>query len=123
MVEYFWSLWIRKNSFSENIRKKDKKIKLIDANDINDQIIEDLNNLDCLIIDSFKNNIDEKLLYSIFNQSKQLENYVLINSIPSMRNINFKLEDLKSRIRSLLYIGIELPTDDLLKGNNLKEFI
>jgi chromosomal replication initiation ATPase DnaA len=33
----------------------------------------------------------------------------------SIRNIDFKLEDLKSRIRSLLYIGIELPTDDLLK--------
>ena len=53
---------------------------MIEANNINDQIINDLNNLDCLIIDSFNNNIDEKLLYSIFNQSKQLENYILINS-------------------------------------------
>ena len=32
-----------------------------------------------------------------------------------MKNINFNLEDLKSRIRSFLFIGIELPTDDLLK--------
>ena len=104
-----------KTHLAKILEKKIKKIKLIEANEINDQIIEDLNNLDCLIIDSFKNNIDEKLLYSIFNQSKQLENYVLINSIPSIRNIDFKLEDLKSRIRSLLYIGIELPTDDLLK--------
>ena len=104
-----------KTHLSKILEKKIYKTKLIEANKINNSIIEDLNNLDCLIIDSFKNNIDEKLLYSIFNQSKQLENYVLINSIPSMRNINFKLEDLKSRIRSLLYIGIELPTDDLLK--------
>ena len=104
-----------KTHLAKILEKKIKKIKLIEANEINDQIIEDLNNLDCLIIDSFKNNIDEKLLYSIFNQSKQLENYVLINSITSIRNIDFKLEDLKSRIRSLLYIGIELPTDDLLK--------
>jgi len=104
-----------KTHLAKILEKKIKKIKLIEANEINDQIIEDLNNLDCLIIDSFKNNIDEKLLYSIFNQSKQLENYVLINSITSVRNIDFQLEDLKSRIRSLLYIGIELPTDDLLK--------
>ena len=104
-----------KTHLAKILEKKIKRIKLIEANEINDQKIEDLNNLDCLIIDSFKNNIDEKLLYSIFNQSKQLENYVLINSIPSIRNIDFKLEDLKSRIRSLLYIGIELPTDDLLK--------
>ena len=31
--------------------------------------IQDLNNLDCLIIDNYNNNIDEKLLYSILNQS------------------------------------------------------
>ena len=29
--------------------------------------------------------------------------------------MNLALEDLKSRINSFLYIGIELPTDDLLK--------
>ena len=104
-----------KTHLAKILEKKIKKTKLIDANDISDQIFKDLNNLDCLIIDSFKNNIDENLLYSIFNQSKQLENYILINSIPSIRNIDFKLEDLKSRIRSLLYIGIDLPTDDLLK--------
>ena len=32
-----------------------------------------------------------------------------------MKEIEFELEDLKSRIRSFVYIGIELPTDDLLK--------
>ena len=39
----------------------------------------------------------------------------MINSTSSIKNINFKLKDLKSRIHSLLYIGIELPNDDLLK--------
>ena len=77
--------------------------------------MQDLNNLDCLIIDSFKNNVEEKLLYSILNQSKQYENYVLINSTFSINNVKFDLEDLRSRINSFLRIGIELPTDDLLK--------
>ena len=45
--------------------------------------IQELNKLDCLIIDNFENNIDEKLFYSILNQSKQLENYILINSLPN----------------------------------------
>ena len=31
------------------------------------------------------------------------------------KSIKFKLEDLQSRINSFIYIGIELPTDDLLK--------
>ena len=85
------------------------------SKNINNKIIEDLNNIDCLIIDNFENNIEEKLFYSILNQSKQLENFVLINSINSINNINFRLNDLKSRINSFLFIGIELPTDDLLK--------
>ena len=29
--------------------------------------------------------------------------------------MKFKLKDLQSRINSFVYIGIELPTDDLLK--------
>ena len=32
-----------------------------------------------------------------------------------MKNISFELKDLKSRINSFLFIGIELPTDELLK--------
>ena len=104
-----------KTHLAKILEKKIKKIKLVDAKNINDRTIQELNCLDCLIIDSFKNNIDENLLYSILNQSKQLENFILINSNPSMKEIQFKLEDLKSRIRSFVYIGIELPTDDLLK--------
>ena len=104
-----------KTHLANILEKKIDKVKLVDAKDINNETIQDLNNLDCLIIDSFKNNIDEKLFYSILNQSKQLENFILINSNPSMKEIEFELEDLKSRIRSFVYIGIELPTDDLLK--------
>ena len=104
-----------KTHLAKILQKKIEKIKLIDAQNVNDEIIKDLINFECLIIDGFNNNIDENLLYSILNQSKQLNNYILINSVPSIKNINFKLEDLKSRMNSFLDIGIDLPTDDLLK--------
>ena len=104
-----------KTHLAKILEKKINKIKLIDAKNVDDEIIRDLNTIDCLIIDSFENNIEENLLYSILNESKQLENYILINSTPSIKNINFDLKDLKSRINSFLHIGIELPTDDLLK--------
>ena len=104
-----------KTHLSKILEKKIDKIKLIDAEQVDDKTIQDFNNIDCLIIDSFDNNIDENLLYSILNQSKQLEKFILINSIQSINKTEFKLEDLKSRINSFLYIGIELPTDDLLK--------
>tara|TARA_B100001057_G_scaffold333514_1_gene334057 strand:- start:164 stop:820 length:657 start_codon:yes stop_codon:yes gene_type:complete len=104
-----------KTHLSKILEKKIDKIKLLDANSIDNKIIQDLNNLDCLIIDNFQNNIDEELFYSILNQSKQLETYILINSKNSIKNSNFSLKDLQSRVNSFIYIGIELPTDDLLK--------
>ncbi len=104
-----------KTHLAKILEKKIDNIKLIEAKNANDEIIQDLNNFNCLIIDNFENNIDEKLLYSILNQSKQLENYILINSISPIKNINFKLNDLISRLDSFVFIGIDLPTDDLLK--------
>ena len=104
-----------KTHLAKILEKKINKTKLIEARNINNKIINELNNINCLIIDNFKNDIDEKLFYSIINQSKQLENYLLIISNSSIKKMNFNLEDLKSRINSFLYIGIELPTDDLLK--------
>jgi chromosomal replication initiation ATPase DnaA len=114
-LNIFGSKGSGKTHLAKILEKKINKTKLFEAKNINNKIIEDLNNLDCLIIDNYNNNIDEKLFYSILNQSKQLDNYILINSIPSMKNNKFNLEDLQSRINSFLYIGIELPTDDLLK--------
>ena len=77
--------------------------------------MKNLNNLDRLIVDSFENNIDENLFIFYLNQSKQLDNFLLILIQNSFKNFNYKLKDLKSRIDSFIFIGIELPTDDLLK--------
>jgi len=104
-----------KTHLSKILEKKIDRIKIIDANEINNESVIELNNLRCVIIDNFKNNIDERVFYSFLNQSKQLDNYVVINSIEPLNCSNFNLEDLKSRINSFVLIGIELPTDDLLK--------
>ena len=114
-LNIFGSSGSGKTHLSKILEKRIDKIKLIEAKDLNNKIIQDLINLDCLIIENFNNNIDEKLFYSILNQTKQLGSYVLINSIQPIKNLNFNLVDLSSRIKSFLFIGIELPTDDLLK--------
>ena len=123
-----WPSWPGKwvNIFGENgsgkthlskiLEKKIKKTRIIKAENISNKLIEELNNLDCLIIDEFKNNIDESTFYSILNQSKQLDNYILINTLTSIKVNNFDLKDLKSRINSFIFIGIELPTDNLLRA-------
>ena len=111
-----------KTHLSKILEKKIKNVSFIDAKDVNDITLANLENTDCLIIDNFENNVEQKLFYSLLNQSKQLDNYILINSRHSLKQLNFNLEDLKSRLNSFVYIGIDLPTDDLLKVIISKSF-
>ena len=104
-----------KTHLSKILERKIKKIKLIDAGNVDVKILEELDQIECLIIDNYLNNIDEKLFYSILNQSKQIENYIVVNTIPRLNELNFSLKDLQSRLHSFLFIGIELPSDDLLQ--------
>ena len=114
-LNIFGSIGSGKTHLSKILEKKINKVKLIKAEIVNNKIVEQLNDIECLIIDDYKNNIDEKLFYSILNQSKQLDNYIVVNSIPPLKESNFNLQDLRSRINSFVYIGIDLPTDDLLQ--------
>ena len=111
-----------KTHLSKILEKKIGKIKILDESNISDNILNEMDRIDCLIIENFKKDIEEKLLYSILNHSKQLDNYIVINSTPSIKEIFFKIKDLQSRINSFVFIGIDLPTDDLLKVIVTKSF-
>ncbi len=111
-----------KTHLSKILEKKIGKTKTLEASKIEDSLVSNLDNFDCLIIDNYKDNISENLLYSILNQSKLLEKFIVINSITSLKLNKFKLNDLRSRINSFVFIGIELPTDDLLKVIISKSF-
>ncbi len=103
-----------KTHLSKILEKRIKKIIILDENKVNDKVISELNKNECLIIDDYKNKIDEKLFYSILNHSKQLDNFILINSFKPISKFTFMLNDLESRINSFIDIGIDLPPDDLL---------
>ena len=111
-----------KTHLTKILEKKIKNAKTFAAKDINSNVISSLEKFDCIIIDDFKNNIDQKILYSLLNQSNQIEKYILINSLTPLKNFKFETKDLKSRINSFLTIGIDLPTDDLIKVIVMKSF-
>jgi len=111
-----------KTHLSNILKKKINLVQILDAKNINNETISKFEELDCLIIDNYEKNIDERIFYSILNQSKQLDKYVVINSILPIRDIEFKLKDLKSRAESFMNLGIELPTDDLLRVIISKSF-
>ena len=111
-----------KTHLSKILEKKIKRVMIIDETKINNKVIQNLNSFDCLIIDAFSNKIEENLLYSILNQTKQLDSFIVINSKFPLKKFEFKLPDLRSRINSFNFFGIDLPTDDLLKVIISKSF-
>ena len=62
-----------KTHLGKILEKKNKYVKLLDERDINDDTLNNLTDINCLIIDNFQNKTSEKLLYSILNHSNQLE--------------------------------------------------
>tara|TARA_B100001248_G_scaffold237581_1_gene201647 strand:- start:5717 stop:6394 length:678 start_codon:yes stop_codon:yes gene_type:complete len=111
-----------KTHLSKILEKKIGKVKIVEAKEVDNNLIDIIQKFECLIIDNYKNNIEEKLFYSLLNESKQLENYIMINSLKPLKNFSYALSDLMSRIESFLFIGIDLPTDDLLQVLITKSF-
>ena len=74
------------------------------------------------MIDNYNQNIDENFFYTILNHLKQLDIYLVINSLLPIKKMELKLKDLNSRADSFVSLGIELPTDDLLRVIISKSF-
>ena len=111
-----------KTHLSNILKKKIKLIEILDAKNINEEKISKFQKLDCLIIDNYENNINENFFYSVLNHLKQIDTFVLINSNVPIKDMKIKLKDLKSRAESFVNLGIELPTDDLLRVIISKSF-
>ena len=92
------------------------------SNDISEGILKEYKTKECLIIDDYKGDVDEKILYSLINQANQDNKYIIISSLTSIKKLKTTLEDLKSRFTSFVDIGIDLPTDDLIRVILTKNF-
>ena len=111
-----------KTHLSNILKKKMSLVEIFDAKKIDEEKISKFEKLDCLIIDNYENNIDENFFYSVLNHFKQLDTYVVVNSFLPIKNMKLELKDLKSRAESFVSLGIELPTDDLLRVIISKSF-
>ena len=111
-----------KTHLSNIFMKKIKSVYIEAVNFKDYEIIGKIENQNCLIIDNYKNNKEEKEFYSILNFLKQSNKYLLINSLSPIKKEKIDLKDLKSRFDSFLDIGIGLPTDDLIRVILVKSF-
>ena len=100
---------------------KNKGIKIYE-NQINNEIFKKLKLYENIIIDGFKNETDEKLLYSLFNLVDSDNKFLLVNSITPINEIEFNLKDLRSRSKNCLFAKIDNPDDELMFAIILKNF-
>ena len=114
LVNIFGPKGCGKTHLSNILKKKIKFIKIIKAENITNNLVDEITNYECLIIDDYKKNIEENLFYSLLNQLKQLNIFLVVNSTTSIKKEKYSLKDLKSRTESFVDLGIELPSDDLL---------
>ena len=111
-----------KTHLSNILKKKINNVKIFEAQSFTQSMLAELEELDCLIIDNYNQNIDENFFYTILNHLKQLDIYLVINSLLPIKKMELKLKDLNSRADSFVSLGIELPTDDLLRVIISKSF-
>ena len=97
-----------------NIFEKKNGAFKIDARKLNNDILNELKFNQNIIIENLNQNIDEELLYSIYNLVDLDDKYLLVTSDIPISEINFKLQDLKSRCNNFIISKIDDPDDDLI---------
>mgnify|MGYP003388544424 FL=1 len=110
-----------KSHLSNIFLKKFKGIK-INAHSFKNDELKKLKVYQNIVLDNFDENIDEILIYSLFNFIDQDNKYLIINSELPINKISFKLSDLKSRTKNCLMATIDKPDDELMFALILKNF-
>ena len=110
-----------KSHMSEIFKKKYKAI-VIKNEKINDDLLNKMRFHENIIIDNLDDIVNEEMFYSIFNFVEQFNKYLIINSTNPINLNNYKLPDLKSRLKNCIIAKIDKPDDDMIFALILKHF-
>ena len=92
----------------------------IESNLLNDEILKEIKSYQNIILEDLNLDINEKLIYTLFNIVDQDNKFLIITSAEPIVEIGFNLEDLKSRTKNCLLAKIENPDDELMFALILK---
>ena len=99
--------------------KKFKGIK-IDSKLLRNDNLKEIKIFQNIVLEDLSLDIDEKLLYSLFNIIDQDNKFLIITSTQPVSEIKFNLEDLRSRTKNCLLAKIDRPDDELMFALILK---
>ena len=85
-----------------------------EANSLINKNLNEIKIYQNIIIENLENNVDEKLIYTLFNIIDQDNKYLIVTSIKPIVDIDFNLNDLRSRSKNFLLQNIEKPDDELI---------
>ena len=108
-----------KTHLSNIFLKKFKGIKL-EANSLNDYDLKKVKIFQNIILENISEKVNENLFFTLYNIIDQDNKYLIVTSESPIVNIDFKLDDLKSRSKNFLLQNIGKPDDELLFALILK---
>ena len=92
----------------------------IESNLLNNESLNTIKPFQNIVLEDLNLNVDEKLIYTLFNIIDQDNKFLIITSNKPIVEINFKLEDLRSRTKNFLLAKIDNPDDELMFALILK---
>ena len=92
----------------------------IESNLLNDENLKAIKPYQNIVLENLNLDVNEKLIYSLFNIIDQDNKFLIITSSKPLAEIDFRLEDLKSRTKNCLLAKIENPDDELMFALILK---
>ena len=98
---------------------KNKGIKL-EGKSLENDDLKKIKIYENIVIENLSSDVDEKLLYSLFNLIEQDNKFIIVTSVKPIVNITFDLKDLKSRAKNFILLNIEKPDDELIFAIILK---
>ena len=123
-----WPKWEKKiiNIYGERYSGKTHLIEIfleknkgliIDLNKLKNYDLDELRFNENIIIDNISNELDETLFYSLIDTIDKYNKFLILTSNKSLNNLNFKLDDLKSRLKNCLFAEIQKPDDILIQSS------
>ena len=109
-------------SHLSNIFIQKFKGRIIYANTVNNETLNSLKTYENIVLENFSKSVNENLIYSLFNLMDQDNKYLVINSQIPINEIDFKLDDLKSRLKNCLVAKIQNPDDEMIYALIVKNF-
>ena len=92
----------------------------VESNSLNNDSLKEIKPYQTIVLENLNSDVNERLVYTLFNIIDQDNKFLIITSLKPLAEIDFRLEDLKSRTKNCLLAQIENPDDELMFALILK---